>query len=58
MQINKLIAVLEIWNNAIAQAHTYENGSIDEIEGLPEAIDKWAQRNGVSYSIKELIEGW
>ena len=58
MQINKLIAVLEIWNNAIAQTHTYENGSIDEIEGLPEAIDKWAQRNGVSYSIKELIEGW
>lgn len=55
---NELVAAFEIWNNAVAQAHTYENGSIDEIEGLPEAIDKWAQRNGVSCSTKELIEGW
>lgn len=55
---NELVAAFEIWNNTIAQAHTYKNGSIDEIEGLPEAIEKWAQRNKVSCSTEELIEGW
>lgn len=54
---DELIAVFEIYNNAISQAHTYKNGNIDEIEGLPEAIDKWAQRNKVSCSAEELIEG-
>lgn len=55
---NELVAAFEIWNNSVAQAHTYRNGSIDEIEGLPEAIDKWAQHNGISCSTKELIERW
>lgn len=55
---NELVAAFEIRNNAIVQAHTYKNGSINKIEGLPEAIDKWAQRNKVSCSMEELIEGW
>lgn len=55
---NDVVAAFEIWDKAIAQAHTYKNGSIDEIEGLPAAIEAWAKRNQISCSTKELIEGW
>lgn len=52
----EVIAAFEIWRGKIEQAHTYKNGRIDEIEGLPEAIEKWAKINKICCSIQEIIK--
>lgn len=58
MMKNEIVAAIEICDDSIVQAHTYDNGRIDEIENLPEAIEEWARRGKMKCSIKDLTEGW
>ena len=44
------VAAIEIVDNTITQAYSYENDDIDSVRGLPEAIGKWAHLNGIRWS--------
>ena len=49
-QANEIVAAIEISDNTVTQAYSYENLSIDHVFGLSAAIEKWAKQNKITFS--------
>jgi len=52
----RVLAAIRIYDAKIIEARVYNNGDIDEVDGLCEAISKWAERNEIKFEIKDLYE--
>ena len=51
----EIVAAIEVWDNAITQAHAYDNNSIESVPGLPDAINEWARQNRLHFAPTALI---